>query len=307
MDVRALRTFIEVVRRGSFASVARDRDLDPSSISRSIAGLERELGLRLFHRTTRRLVPTEAGSLYFDRVEPLVDELERAHLQAIDVSARPAGTLRLAAPVSFAQLNIVPLLTELGERYPDLDFDLILSDAALDLLEHRIDVAVRLGPLADSGLIARRLATMVARVCASPSYLDRHGRPATPAALADHAGLHLDMPGFTERWRFQDAEGRETSVHVPARLRTSNAVALKQAALDGLGVILQARWIVGRELHDGDLIDLFPEHRVTAASFDAPAVWLLYPTRAYVPLKVRVFVDFLLGRFADAPPWDRPS
>ncbi len=304
MEVTTLRIFVEVMQRGSFAAVARDRNVDPSSVSRAIAGLENELGLRLFHRTTRRLSPTEAGLVYFDRVEPLVDELERARLQAVDMSQRPTGTLRLAAPVSFAQLNLVPLLPEFARLYPELSLDLALTDAVLDLLEERIDVALRLGPLADSRLISRKLASMEPKICASPDYLERNGRPRKPSDLANHDCLLLDMPGFSDRWRFRDHRGETAEVRVPSRLRTSNAVALKQCALGGMGIILQGRWIVGQELNDGRLVDLFPDHQVTAASFEAPAIWLLYPSGSYLPLKVRVFIEFLQRKFEDGSPWD---
>ncbi|MEM8962473.1 MAG: LysR family transcriptional regulator [Acidobacteriota bacterium] len=307
MDLDVLRTFADVMRRGSFATVARDRNVDPSSISRAIASLERELGIRLFHRTTRRLSPTEAGALYFDRIEPVLEELEHAGLQASEIDRAPRGTLRIACPVSFALLNLVPLLPELDDLYPELAIDLLLTDATLDLVEERIDVAIRLGPLADSGLVARRLATMVARVCASPSYLERHGRPTTPTDLVHHNCLLLDMPGFDAQWRFRDREtGATTAVSVRGNLHTSNAIALKECALAGRGVILQARWIVGRELRHGTLVDLFPDHDVTAAAFDDPAVWLLYPSRSYLPRKVEVFLDFVTKRFSAHAPWDTP-
>jgi len=307
MDFGTLRTFVDVMRRGSFAAVARDRGVDPSSVSRAIASLEDELGLRLFQRTTRRLSPTEAGSVYFDRVEPIVEELERARLTAVDIGERPKGTLRIAAPTSFAELNLVPLLPEIAETFPELSFDLVLTDAALDLLDERIDVALRLDPLPESGVVASRLTPMTARVCASPDYVARRGRPRTPADLKDQNCLQLIMPGFSDRWRFRDASGQVTVVPVTGNLRTSNAIALKQCALAGMGIILQARWIVGRELRRGDLIDLFPEHEATSSEIESPAVWLLYPSRTYLPLKVRVFVDFLKQRFQDDPPWDQAA
>jgi DNA-binding transcriptional LysR family regulator len=307
MDLTSLRIFVEVMRRGSFAAVARDRNVDPSLISRAIAGLEDEIGVRLFQRTTRRLAPTGAGIVYFERIEPLVDELEHARLKAIDSNERPTGTLRIAAHVSFALLNIIPLLPELAERYPELSIDLVLTDATLDLVEERIDVAVRVGPPPAPGLIAQQLAPLVGRVCASPAYLQRHGRPSEPDDLARHNCLLLKLPGVLDRWRFQDLDGRTTEVSVQGRLHTSNAVALKQCALDGMGIILQARWIVGRELRAGTLIDLFPDHTVTLNSFESAAAWLLYPSRTYVPLKVQVFVNLLRQKFKDAPPWDTPS
>lgn len=304
MNLEPVQYFLDVVRRGSFAAAARERGVDPSVLSRAVAGLEATLGVRLLHRTTRRLTLTEAGAAYAARVEPLVQELVAAALQAGDATQRPAGTLRVASPVSFALLNVVPLIPALAERYPDLAIDLRLTDAPLDPISEGLDVAIRLGPLADSGLIARRLAPMVTVVCASPAYLARHGRPSVPADLASHECLLLDMPGFTDRWRFRDRGGEATEVRVRGRLRTSNALALKACALAGLGVVSQARWIVGRELRDGRLVDLFPEHVVEAAMFESPAVWLLYPTRAYLPLKVRAFAEFLQEAFADGPPWD---
>ena len=307
MNTDALQTFVEVVRRGSFAAVARDRNTDPSSISRTIATLEDELGLRLFHRSTRRLAPTAAGLIYFDRVEALVEELERAKLQALDASGRPKGTLRLASPVSFAQLNIVPLLPEFAALYPDLNLELILTDARLDLLEERIDIALRIGESNDKGVVAKRLAPMVARVCASPAYLKRHGRPSTPTDLEQHNCLLLSLPGFSDRWRFTAPDGLSLEVPVHGQLHTSNAMVLKTCALAGMGVILQARWIVGRELRDGTLVDLFPEFDVTSSTLESPAVWLLHPSRTYMPLKVRVLAEFLLRKFEHGPPWDTPS
>ena len=218
MDIGTLRVFIDVMRRGSFAAVARERGVDPSSVSRAIASLEDELGLRLFQRTTRRLSPTEAGSVYFDRVEPIVEELERARLTAVDIGERPKGTLRIAAPTSFAELNLVPLLPEFAATFPELSFELVLTDAALDLLDERIDVALRLDPLPESGVVASRLTPMVARVCASPDYLARRGHPNSPLDLRDKNCLQLIMPGFSDRWRFRDASGRVTIVPVSGNL-----------------------------------------------------------------------------------------
>lgn len=305
MELSILRIFVEVFRRRSFTAVAEARGVAPSSISRAIAGLEKELGVKLFQRTTRRLSPTEAGALYFGRVESLVGELEGAGQLVREVTEEVRGELRILVPVSFALQNVVPLLPELAERHPKLRFDLRLTDALLDLVDERIDVAIRLGPLQDSRLIARRLAPMRSAVAASPAYLERYGRPGRPEELESHECLLLDMPGFSPRWRFRDAGGRSSEVAVSGRLLTSNAIALKDCALAGLGVILQARWILGRELRQGTLVDLFPDFEVTAATFDNSA-FILYPSRAFLPQKVRVFIDFLQEEFAAHPPWDRP-
>ena len=303
--MEALEVLREVMRRGSYAKAALARGVDPSSISRTILGLEDQLGIRLFQRTTRRLSPTEAGAVYFQRMEPLLEEFESARLEALDIDRHPRGTLRIAAPASFAQLNLVEPLAELAKLYPELSFDLILTDAALDLVAERIDVAVRLGPLAPSQLVAVRLASMRGSVCASPAYLAEHARPRRPKDLAFHKCMLLDMPGFDSIWRFESSKGKREEIAVSGRLRSSNAIALKQFALAGLGVALLARWISGRELEEGQLIDLFPRYEVTSANFDHPAVWILYPSRAYLPLKVRVLIDYLKARFARRSPWEQ--
>ncbi|MEO1083091.1 MAG: LysR family transcriptional regulator [Acidobacteriota bacterium] len=305
MDLTTLRIFLEVSRRGSFAAVAQARAVAPSSISRAVASLEMELGVKLFQRTTRRLAPTEAGALLRGRLEGLVDELEGVRLLMREARDEVQGELRVLAPVSFALQNVVPLLPALAQRHPQLRFDLRLSDALLDLVGERIDVAIRLGPLQDSRLVSRRLAPMHSVIAASPAYLERFGRPEEPEDLAQHECLQLDMPGFSPRWRLRDAAGRVREVSVSGRLRTSNAVALKDCALAGMGVVLQARWILGRELRSGQLVDLFPGYDVTAATFDN-AAYLLYPSRAYLPRKAQVFMDFMVDHFATHPPWDRP-
>ncbi|MEM9801969.1 MAG: LysR family transcriptional regulator [Planctomycetota bacterium] len=292
MELRHLRLFLDVHRRESFAAVARDHAVDPSSISRTIASLEAELGFNLFDRTTRKLAPTEAGAVYYQHVAPLVDDLERATELAGTSAKRPQGTLRILAPVSFSLLNVVPVLPRFLGEFPGLRVDLQLTDALLDLVENRIDVAIRLGPLRDSSYISQELAPMRARVCASRAFIERHGHPKTPDDLTALPCLLLDMPGFGGRWLFRDDRGQESHVDVDGPLKTSNAVALKQLALSGIGAILQAEWIVGRELADGALIDLFPEHEVTASHFDN-AIWTLRPARSYEPAKVRAFLDFL--------------
>ncbi|MEM7049535.1 MAG: LysR family transcriptional regulator [Acidobacteriota bacterium] len=302
MEINQLKLFLAVYRRRSFTRVAEDRGLDPSTVSRAIATLESELGFSLFDRTTRKMTATEAGQVYFRRLDPLIDDLENAAELAGGSRLEPRGELRLLAPVSFSQLNLLPLLPDFLATYPGLRLDLQLSDATPDLVEHGIDVALRLGPLSDSSYLARRLAVMRSHVCASPSYLERRGKPPTPAELAEHDCLLLDMPGFGNRWRFRETRGRELHVDVEGPLKTSNAIALKQCALGGAGIILQGDWIIGRELAEGSLIDLFPDLEATASYFDN-AIWTLRPRRAHEPAKVRAFLDFLHRAFAAGAPW----
>lgn len=303
MELSALRTFVEVMRRGSFAAVARDQDVAPSSVSRAIAALEEELGVRLFQRSTRRLEPTEAGRVYFERIETIVDELEHAGHMAVDMSSSPKGSLRITAPQTFGQLHIVPLLPELSATYPELSLELLLTNAIVDLLAERIDVAVRLGPLPDSTLVVSRLCPMIYVVCASPRYLEQHGRPQTPHDVQRHDCLLFPLPGYDSRWRFRKPKGKVIEVPVRGRCVISNGVALRQCAVAGMGLTMLPRWNIEQQLRDGSLVDVFPDYEVTATSYDI-AAWLLYPSRDYLPLKVRVFVDFLKRKFREGPPWE---
>lgn len=300
MELSVLKMFVEVVRRGSFAAVARDRQLDPSSISRAIAGLEAELGVRLFQRTTRQLSPTEAGIAYFERVEPLVEEMQQAIAIATDVSGQPKGTLRVTASVSFGLKCIVPLLPKFASLYPDLTVDLLLTDVVVDLLAERIDLAVRLGLLTDSTLISQQLMRTHYAVCASPEYLKRSGQLEKPIDVEHHNCLLFPLAGFRSRWIFRD--GREISeISVHGQTLISSAIALQQCAIAGMGLALLPYWLIDDDLQAGTLVNLFPDYEVTATDFNT-AAWLVYPSRAYVPLKVRVFVDFLKQALSIKPP-----
>lgn len=306
MDTELLSIFTDVMRRGSFAAVARDRQVNPATISRSILTLEQHLKLRLFQRSTRKLEPTEAGRLYFERVEPIIEELKRAELNAADISKHPSGVLRITCPVSFAELNITPLLPKFSALYPELSFELVLTDTILDLIAEHIDVAVRVGVLEDSSMIAHRLCSMDMRICATPEYLRRYGHPSKPAELSQHVTLMHALRGFTPNsWRLIDKRGKKEEVPLQPKLRTSNAMALKQCALAHMGITLQATWMVGRELADGSLVDLFPQHRVSATTTGDAAAWALIPSRHYTPQKTTLFIDFLKQEFRKGAPGER--
>ena len=292
MEMRSLQVFVDVARRGSFAAAARARGLDPSSVSRTIVALEREVGIRLFQRTTRRLALTEAGAGYFRRIEALLDELDRAREEAQAVSAAPSGTLRLTASVAFGQVCLVPLLDRFREAFPGLALELLMTDANLDLVAERIDLAVRLAPDIGVDLVCAKLADTRYRVCASPGYLASAPPLEAPSALSWHACLRFMLPEFRSRWLFRDKAGEVEEVPVTGALLISNALALREAALAGLGPSLLPTWLIGSELASGRLVDLFPDYEVTATSFET-AAWLLYPSRAFLPNKVRVAIDFL--------------
>jgi len=300
MNLEALKLFVEVTGHGSFAAVARSRDADPSSISRVISGLEDELGVRLFHRSTRRLSLTEAGQIYLARVEPLITELEAAQYSAKDVSSAPSGKLRVTTSITCGQRLITPLLKRFRVLYPDVSLELILTDKYVDLVAERIDIAVRLGPRQDNGFVGVKLAEMKHFVCAAPSYIEQYGALERPEELSHRDCLLVDLPGFKTRWLFKDEANAEITVPVQGNVVISNMEALRYCALNGMGPVLLADWVVRDNLERGELVNLFPSHRVTASDFET-AIWALYPSRSHLPMKVRVFLDFLKANLGNPP------
>jgi DNA-binding transcriptional LysR family regulator len=295
MDMRHLKVVIEVVHQGSFAGAARHLDLTPWAVTRAVAALEAALGARLLQRTTRKVALTEAGAAYLDRVRPLLEELDRAGDELHASTGQVRGVVRVTASVAYGQTVLVPLLPALHAAHPALEVDLLLSDAVVDLVSQHIDVALRLGPTVDSSLVGMRLRSVRHRVCASPAYLRRHGRPRTPADLARCDCLRFALPGYRTQWTLREREGQTEVVAVRGWLVMSTALALHRATLDGLGPALLGDWLVDGDIAAGRLIDLFPEHEVTATNFDS-AVWLLYASRDHTPQRVRAFVDFVKGR-----------
>ncbi|MEM8973457.1 MAG: LysR family transcriptional regulator [Pseudomonadota bacterium] len=292
MELNDLKTLLNVARLGSFAAAARESEVDPSLISRTVAKLEEHFQVRIFQRTTRRLSLTEAGRHVLGRMQDIVDELESVRDEAQLLEAKISGTLRLTTSTAFGQVCIVPLLAELRETHPDLKLELILSDENVDLVRDGVDLAIRLGPEVQGDVICAKLCETSYRVCASPDYL-RSAPPAhKPQDLRQHEALLFDLPAYRTRWQFRDGRGRASDVPVQGRIATTNAVALRDTARAGLGVALLADWLVADDLAQGRLIDVFPKHQVTATRFDT-AAWIVYPSRRFVPARVRTMIDFL--------------
>ena len=300
MDVEFLKIFVEVARRGSFAQVARDRDTDPSSISRAMTQLEREVGARLFQRTTRHLATTEAGALYLARVEPLLDELAQARDEAAAVSGGPVGILRLTTSVAFGHKCLTPLLPKFRRQFPQLQVELLMTDANVDLVTERVDLAIRLAPSVTADVIGTKLLTTRYLVCASPDYLRAFPVSPDPTDLMNHRVLRFSLREFRSRWLFRK-QAEQTppivqEIQVDGDIVSSNALALRDLAVAGMGPALLANWLVDDDIAAGRLVPLFPEYQVTATSLDT-AAWLLYPSRTYLPSKVRVTIDFLKSQF----------
>ncbi len=296
MQLAALRTFSDVMKLGSFASAARYRDVDPSSVSRAISGLEEELGFRLFQRNRRKLAPTEAGLTYFGQIRNLIEDLDHAHQKARDVATEPQGLLRITACTSLGQRVIAPLLQKFMDRYPALSLELVLTDSQIDLVADQIDLAIRFGPKPGGDVSATRLAPRTFKVCASPSYIQRAGGMMHPEELSERECVLFPLPGYRTHWLFRDAGGREFDVPVQGRLLVSHGLTMTQCALSGLGPTLLPDWLCQPELQAGDLVDLFPEFECAATEFDT-AAWMVHPSRKYVPNKVDAFMQFLRAEF----------
>jgi DNA-binding transcriptional LysR family regulator len=299
MDIVAgMRVFAAVVETGSFAGAAEKLDLSRGMATRYIAQLESHLKLRLLNRTTRRLSLTEAGADYHQRALQVLGMLEEAELSATQQTAAPQGTLRVATSIAFGVLHMGSLVTAFLRKYPAVSVDLALNDRVIDLVEDRFDVAIRIGPRVDPGLIARKIANARVVVCASKGYLKKSGVPERPQDLSRHNCLTYSYSSQETAWPFVRNKV-EQNVRVLGRFRANNGNVLVSAAIEGLGIIRQPHFLVADALERKDLIQVLP-------SWDAGehAVYAVYVSRAFLPPKVRAFIDFLSDRFGQGPQLD---
>lgn len=296
----ALRTFVTVVESGQISAAAERLGCAKSVVSRRISELEARLGAQLLRRTTRSLSPTGAGRDFHKRVVRLLTELEEAEQSLSSGQASLSGRLRLAAPLSFGLLHMVPALNAFLAEHPDLVLDLDLNDRRTDLIDEGVDLALRIGRLDDSSLVARRVAPIRMLLCASPGYLARQGTPETPRDLAAHRGLIYGNVENPNLWRFTDTEGSRHSVRVPIRLQANNGDVLLEAAAAGLGICMTPTFLAYRAVIEGRLLPLLPGFLM-----EEDAAYLLYPTRRFLPRRVKALIEFLLKRFGTSPYWDQ--
>ncbi|WP_224776865.1 MULTISPECIES: LysR family transcriptional regulator [Achromobacter] len=292
----AMQTYAKVVELGSFAAAADKMGQARSVVTRQIAYLEQKYGVRLLNRTTRKLSMTDAGRAFYERVRPILAEVADLELSLQAEGQRPSGRLRVSAPVSFGILHLGPAIAEYLQRYPDVVIDLDLNDRVVDLVEDGYDVAVRIGPLVDSSLVARPLAPQQLLVCAAPSYLKRHGAPTVPEDLKQHRCLHYAYASTGNEWHFEK-DGVTHLVRVNAALRANNGDVLRTAALAGHGIILQPEFLVGDDIRAGRLTALLTGYAHTPISMVA-----VYPHRRFLSPKVRSFVEHLEARFGSPAP-----
>ena len=295
--LQAINAFVHVVECGSFAAAATRLDVSVSSVSRLVADLERHLDTRLLNRTTRRLSLTESGRDFHERCVQLLADLAEAEEAAAAGTARPRGTLRLSAPVSFGSRHLAPAIAEFVTLHPQVRLDVDLSDRSVDLVDEGFDLAVRIGNIGADTLIARRIGVTHMVCCASPAYIRQHGRPALPEELANHACLTYEYSSQRHLWHFSDADGSARDVRVSGPVHANNGRFLEGLAAAGLGIVFEPDFIVGPDIRAGRLVPLLE-------SFAAPAagIHVVYASRRHLSAKVRAFVDFLAERFRE-PEW----
>jgi DNA-binding transcriptional LysR family regulator len=297
MDVvTGMRVFAAVVDAGSFAGAAEKLQLSRGMATRYVAQLEAHLGLRLLNRTTRKLSLTEAGADYQQRALQILALIEESESSAAQRTSAPQGTLRIATSVAFGVLQMGQTVTEFLQKYPELQVDLVLNDRVVDLVEEGFDVAIRIGPRIDPGLIARRIAGARVVVCASRSYLKQHGVPKLPRDLASHNCLSYAYSSQETEWPFL-RDGVEQKVRVSGGFRANNGNVLANAAIAGLGVIRQPEFLLSEALDHKLLLPVLP-----AWNAGEHAVYAVYASRRFLPLKVRAFIDFMVERFARLTP-----
>jgi len=297
-----MRLLTEVVEGGNFSAAARALGMAPSSVARAIGALEDELGVRLLQRTTRKLSLTEAGRLYHERSKRILAEVDDARLSVTQLEAEPRGMLRLSVPVTFGRLHIAPALPEFLAGYPAVRIDLSLTDAFIDLVEEGVDLAIRIGELQDSSLIARRLARNARVICGSPGYFARTGMPTAPEDLGQHNCLAYKRQSNRALWRLRDRE-QTYEVEVKGSLWANNADALQIAALAGLGLAILPTWMVGEDVRQGALRVAFADYQVSPGALDT-SIYAVFPYSRHLSPKVRALVDFLVERFSPRPYWE---
>ncbi len=288
-----MRAFVAVVEAGGFSDAARRMGVSKATVSKQVGQLEADLGVRLLHRTTRRVNATSSGQAYFEQCRPLLVELDELDAAMHSNTSEPRGELRVTAPVSFAELHLMRAVSGFSGRYPEVRVNLILSDSFMDLVDERIDVAVRIGDLEDSTLVARKLGSMSLLICAAPGYLDKHGEPTRPEQLSDHlCVIDSNHPAGT-RWTVGDAENAVT-INLTAKVLVNSARAARELTLLGEGISYLPSFAVADDIADGRLRQLLPNHA------SAPlGIYAMYPHRRHLSAKVRLFIEHLVEHCKD--------
>ncbi|NKN38600.1 LysR family transcriptional regulator [Agrobacterium sp. a22-2] len=291
-----LEVFVRVIAAGSMSTAARALGLSPAVVSKRIKRLEDRLGTRLLQRTTRQLSLTEAGQGFYDRVVAVLSGLEEAESYASGRSSDVTGTLKISAPTSFGRLHIAPHLKGFMSAHPDLTLHLVLSDEFTDIVGGGFDLAIRIAELTDSTLVARRLAPVRRILCASPDYIAAHGMPES----LDDLKRHVCLPAHNyDAWRLEGPQG-SLVLKPEGALITNSSEVIREAVIAGLGIALRSTWDIGPELNSGRLVQVLPGYEGSRNV----ALSAVYPSRQFLPAKVRLFIDYLSGLYGPVPYWE---
>ncbi len=292
--------FVRVVELGSLSAAGRDMRMSPAVVSNRIARLEGDLGIRLLHRTTRRVNPTEEGTTFYEHCVAILNELEQVESLLTARTDEPRGPIKVTAPAVFGRLHVAPFVPEFLAKYPNMQIRLHLTDALVDLVQERIDLAIRIAHLEDSTAIVRKLAPNRRVIVAAPAYLERHPAPREPADLLEHNCLLLRFPGSKQyRWTLAAAEGPVT-LRVGGTMDSNNGEVLRDWCLAGQGLALKSLWEVGEDIAAGRLRVVLPDHPPLGYG-----IYALYPHSRFVPARVRVFIDFLAAKYGPTPYWEK--
>jgi DNA-binding transcriptional LysR family regulator len=294
--LKLMETFVRVVETGSFSAVARESLTTQSAISKQMQALEAQLGAKLLVRSTRSHSLTEAGRLYYERCRQVLDTLEDARVELHRAEHEISGTLRVAAPVTFGRLHIVPRLLGFYARYPNMRVHLQLDDSFIDLVAAGIDVAFRVGELRDSRLVARRIGTAHRGTLASPEYLARHGEPQHPRDLLQHQCLVYTELANINEWVYRDEDGEDIMVRVGGQLQSNSSEAIRQAVVEGLGVSYSVLWTYGDDLRAGRVKPVLTRYRLPSLPLN-----VVYQPQRRPSLKVKHFVDYFAEAFSQDP------
>lgn len=297
MNIEYLKLFIRLASTNNITQAGKALGISPAVASTHINKLEASLGVRLIHRTTRKVSLTQDGKAFLPHAEEVLASVDAARAAVGAGDALPKGTLRITAPASFGRMHLMPALAGFMADYPELSIDLRLTDTIVDLVEGGFDIAIRNSELADSTLIARKLASDKRILCASPEYLAQHGSPATPQALKHHDCIQ--MMGL-EHWVFRTPTGKQT-VKPSGHFRTDHGEAVRDACVNGLGITINATWNAYEHLKSGELVQVLPDFPLDSNT----AIWAVYPSSRLLAPKVRAFVDYFADFYGDPPYWDR--
>ncbi|MDN7180513.1 LysR family transcriptional regulator [Caballeronia sp. SEWSISQ10-4 2] len=296
----SIAVFVAAVDEGSLVAAGRRFGLSASMAGKYVSALEAELNVRLLRRSTRSLSLTDAGRTYYVRCQRILEEFDDANREASDAHGTVRGTLRVAAPVTFGTLHMGEVVARYLDDHPHVNIEVSLDDRYVDLQSAGIDVAIRIGKLPDSDLVARRLAPCRMAMCASPAFLTREGTPRDPEDLRRAPRLAFNEAVSVPEWVLTDKQNREHVIDGPLRMQANNMQMLLAAALAGVGIAYGPTFVLGKDIRAGNLIKLLPDYGTAVLTINA-----VYPTARYVPSKVRQFIDYLAKAFKDEPPWDR--